>query len=68
LYEWFVKAGDSFKTGDVIGQYIQTSTIQRKKLSFPYGGTILSISMKGAACQGSALMNLAVNYDYKQEN
>lgn len=61
LYEWFVKAGDSFKVGDVIGQYIQTSTMTRKDLAFPCGGTIISISMKGAACQGSALMNLAIS-------
>ena len=61
LYEWFVKAGDSFKVGDVIGQYIQTSTMTRKDLAFPCGGTIISISMKGAVCQGSALMNLAIS-------
>ena len=59
LYEWFVKAGDSFEAGDLIGQYIQTSSMTRKDLTLPYKGTIISISMKGAVCQGSALMNLA---------
>ena len=64
LYEWFVKAGDSFNAGDTIGQYIQTSSMTRKDLAFPFGGTIISISMKGAVCQGSALINLATANNY----
>ncbi|AXA33959.1 M14 family zinc carboxypeptidase [Francisella adeliensis] len=60
LYEWFIKAGDSFKAGEVIGQYIQTSTMIRKELKIPYSGTVISIHNTGAVCQGSQLMNLAL--------
>lgn len=61
LYEWFVKAGDTFKANEIVGQYIQTSTMEKKPLWFPFGGTIISLHIKGAACQGSQLMNLAIH-------
>jgi hypothetical protein len=61
LYEWFIKAGDSFQAGEVIGQYIQTSAMTKKDLKMPYGGTVISIHYTGAVCQGSQLINLAVN-------
>ncbi|MBK2258792.1 M14 family zinc carboxypeptidase [Francisella philomiragia] len=60
LYEWFIKPGDIFKAGDVIGQYIQTSTMQKKDLILPYGGVVISIHNTGAVCQGSQLINLAI--------
>ncbi|AIT08723.1 hypothetical protein LO80_01185 [Candidatus Francisella endociliophora] len=60
LYEWFIKAGDKFKAGDVIGQYIQTATMTKKELKMPYGGVVISIHNTGAVCQGSQLINLAV--------
>ncbi|QIW10294.1 succinylglutamate desuccinylase/aspartoacylase family protein [Francisella sp. LA112445] len=61
LYEWFVKAGDYFKAGEIVGQYIQTSTMEVKPLKFPFGGTIISIHIKGAVCQGTQLLNLAIH-------
>lgn len=60
LYEWFIKPGDIFKAGDVIGQYIQTSTMQKKDLVLPYGGVVISIHNTGAVCQGGQLINLAI--------
>lgn len=60
LYEWFVKAGDSFNAGQVIGQYIQTSTMEKKELKIPYSGVVISIHYTGAVCQGSQLINLAL--------
>lgn len=60
LYEWFINAGDEFKAGDVIGQYIQTATMQKKDLALPSGGVVISIHNTGAVCQGSQLLNLAV--------
>ncbi|APC91596.1 MULTISPECIES: M14 family zinc carboxypeptidase [Francisella] len=60
LYEWFIKAGDQFKAGEIIGQYIQTSTMQKKSLTMPFGGVVISIHNTGAVCQGSQLINLAV--------
>ena len=61
LYEWFVKAGDIFKADDIVGQYIQTATMTKKPLLFPFGGTIISIHTKGAVCQGTQLLNLALD-------
>ena len=60
LYEWFVKPGDIFKAGYVVGQYIQTSTMQKKDLILPYGGVVISIHNTGAVCQGGQLINLAI--------
>ncbi|AFJ43912.1 Succinylglutamate desuccinylase (ASTE)/aspartoacylase (ASPA) subfamily protein [Francisella orientalis str. Toba 04] len=60
LYEWFIKPGDIFKAGDVIGQYIQTSTMQKKDLVLPYGGVVISIHNTGVVCQGGQLINLAI--------
>ena len=61
MYEWLVKAGESFKAGDVIGQYIQTCTMSKKDLTLPVGGTIISIHTTGAVCQGTQLLNLALD-------
>jgi predicted deacylase len=61
MYEWLVNAGDSFKADDIIGQYIQTSTMTKKELKLPVGGTIISIHTTGAICQGTQLLNLALD-------
>ena len=58
LYEWFVKAGDIIKEGDIIGQYIQTSKMIKKDFISPITAKIISIHGKGALPQGSQIFNL----------
>jgi predicted deacylase len=60
LYEWFVSPGDKFDAGETIGQYIQTSTMQKKNLILPYGGVVISILNKGSICQGTQIFNIAI--------
>jgi len=59
LYEWFIKAEDTFAAEDIIGQYLQKSKIEKKNSILP-GGSIISIHTTGAVCQETQLSNLVI--------
>jgi predicted deacylase len=60
LYDWLVNPGDFVKKDSVVAEYIQTSTMTKQQLTFPFDVYIISIHTRGAVCQGSPLTNIAV--------
>lgn len=60
LFDWLVNPGDLVKKDVVVAEYIKTSTMTKKQLTFPFDLYVISIHTRGAVCQGSPLTNIVV--------